>query len=271
MSDDRRILAKLFYYGIVSEKDETLLRRRDVRDRLNQRLTDIGFQLSEGVYTRNVGLLLHPELASSEDFAGSSNKQLTRDEMLLVVLLWAKLRLPEMRQANSDRLTGQNTLNPVENARRIQAREFGIKDTEIKSEFKHLLGAATAVDALLTRLVNLGFIRREGGLLFAAPQLELAFDNQHMRNEILSMTKLHDETQRAQALATLPFEDTGLFKVRTFFEQRSEKASKSECQAATNLSASAVDRAVTELVELGQLARVGPPNDRTYRIREALK
>ena len=265
MNDERRLMAKLIYNGILSEGEEPLLRRRDIRDRLNALLGDVGFQLSEGVYTRYVGLVLHPDLAGSADFAGPSNKQLTRDELLLVVLLWAKLRLPEMRKAASDRLPGQNTLNPLENARRIQAREVGVKDNEIKSEFKHILGAATVVDALLTRMANLGFIRREGGLIFAAPQLELAFDNVVMRNEILSMTKLHDEAQRAQAIQTTKFEDTPLHKVRQFFEDKGDKASKLECQTATGLAPSALDRAITELVKQGNLQRVGPPNDRTYR------
>ena len=164
---------------------------------LDRRLADVGLRLLDNPYAAHVGVALQPELAEPVFGAGreyaASNLGLTRDEVALLVILWALIVLPKrQRQVTRRELVddGQTDLfggdKPVAHGDAVSGT---LTEASLIADFGPRLGGRTKVrNFMLGKLVRLGFIERRNGLVTEGPLLDLALDYRVMADRIIHGT-----------------------------------------------------------------------------------
>jgi len=167
------------------------------RHELDRRLADVGLRLLDNPYAAHVGVALQPELAEPVFGAGreyaASNLGLTRDEIALLVILWALIVLPKReRQVTRRELVddGQSDLfgsdKPVAHGESVSGT---LTEASLIADFGPRLGGRTKMrNFMLGKLARLGFIERRNGLISEGPLLDLALDYRVMADRIIHGT-----------------------------------------------------------------------------------
>ena len=183
-------------------RNDKLVRRALVdetfRLELDRRLADVGLRLLDNPAAAHVGVALQPELAEPVFGAGreyaASNMGLTRDEIALLVILWALIVLPKReRQVTRRELVddGQTDLfggadKPVAHGETVSGT---LTEASLIADFGPRLGGRTKVrNFMLGKLARLGFIERRNGLISEGPLLDLALDYRVMADRIIHGT-----------------------------------------------------------------------------------
>ena len=183
-------------------RNDKLVRRALVdetfRFELDRRLADVGLRLLDNPYAAHVGVALEAELAEPVFGAGreyaASNLGLTRDEIALLVILWALIVLPKReRQVTRRELAddGQSDLfggadKPVARGESVSG---ALTEASLIADFGPRLGGRTKVrNFMLGKLARLGFIERRNGLISEGPLLDLALDYRVMADRIIHGT-----------------------------------------------------------------------------------
>ena len=183
-------------------RNDKLVRRALVdetfRLELDRRLADVGLRLLDNPYAAHVGVALEAELAEPVFGAGreyaASNMGLTRDEIALLVILWALIVLPKReRQVTRRELVddGQTDLfggadKPVAHGETVSGT---LTEASLIADFGPRLGGRTKVrNFMLGKLARLGFIERRNGLITEGPLLDLALDYRVMADRIIHGT-----------------------------------------------------------------------------------
>ncbi len=195
------LVARLSAHRVLSRKD-TLVRKALTDDlfysALSERLTACGLELVEHPYADYVSLRIKREFEQpvfgSEDTWLSNNLELKRDQIALLVVLWALLILPK-RQRQIERQTEVERLRQSEmftEAKPVPtAAELGINIAEatLLADFGDRLGGRTRIKNFgLPVLSRLGFIERRDGRIYEGPLLDLVLDYSRMADRILNGT-----------------------------------------------------------------------------------
>src|SRR5690606_18621404 len=165
---------------------------------LDRRLADVGLRLLDNPYAAHVGVALEAELAEPVFGAGreyaASNMGLTRDEIALLVIIWALIVLPKReRQVTRRELVddGQTDLfggadKPVAHGETVSG---ALTEASLIADFGPRLGGRTKVrNFMLGKLARLGFIERRNGLISEGPLLDLALDYRVMADRVIHGT-----------------------------------------------------------------------------------
>lgn len=182
-------------------RNDRLVRRALVdetfRLELDRRLADVGLRLLDNPYASHVGVALQAELAEPVFGAGreyaASNLGLGRDEIALLVIIWALIVLPKReRQVTRRELVddGQTDLfggdKPVAHGDTVSG---ALTEASLIADFGPRLGGRTKVrNFMLGKLARLGFIERRNGLITEGPLLDLALDYRVMADRIIHGT-----------------------------------------------------------------------------------
>ena len=182
-------------------RSDRLVRRALVdesfRSELDQRLAAVGLQLLDNPYAGHVAVALASELhepvfGARREYA-ASNAGLTRDEIALLVVLWALIVLPKReRQVTRRELAddGQGDMfgadKPVAHGATVSG---GLAEASLIADFGPLLGGRTKVrNFMLGKLARLGFIERRNGVIHEGPLLDVALDYRVMADRIIHGT-----------------------------------------------------------------------------------
>jgi hypothetical protein len=148
------------------------------RDELDRRLAACGVRLLDNPFAEHVALALLPaqEAGVLRPDASwmSSNADLPRDAVALLVLLWALFILPkrERQIARSDAV-GQAEMFSLGAA---SPASKPITEDALMDDFSDRLGGRNRLRMNMGRLRQLGFIEQKGKLIAEGPLLDLVFD-----------------------------------------------------------------------------------------------
>lgn len=198
--DIRALTARLIAQRWLPRKDPMVRRAlidETFRHEIDQRLASVGLRLLDNPYAAHVAVgltpdALEPTFGSGREYQ-ASNMGLTRDEIALLVVLWALIILPKReRQVTRQNLAneGQEELfaaeQPVAHGAEVSA---GVSEASLIADFGPRLGGKTKVrNFMLGRLARLGFIERRGGMLLEGPLLDVALDYRLMADRIIHGT-----------------------------------------------------------------------------------
>ncbi|MDB6105650.1 MAG: hypothetical protein JWO52_5649 [Gammaproteobacteria bacterium] len=161
---------------------------------LSRRLSACGLELIDHPFADHVALRLRRDLEQPV-FGGetwlSNNLGLQRDQVALLVVLWALLILPK----RSRQLTRQNeeidqsqgemftATKPLPSAEQVN---ISVAEATLLADFGDRLGGKTRINIGLGVLSRLSFIVRRAGHVYEGPLLDLALDYQRMAPRILN-------------------------------------------------------------------------------------
>jgi len=182
-------------------RSDALVRRALVDDafrvELDNRLAAVGLQLIDNPYADHVAVALagdmhEPVFGAGREYA-ASNVGLTRDQLALLIVIWALIVLPKReRQINRQKLSdnGQNDMfgqqAPLPRGEEVAG---SIVEASLLADFAPVLGHKTYVQGkLLSRLAQLGFIERRGGLIHEGPLLDVLLDYRLLADRIIHGT-----------------------------------------------------------------------------------
>jgi hypothetical protein len=161
---------------------------------LDARLAAVGLQLIDNPYAAHVAVALtadvhEPVFGATREYA-ASNLGLTRDQLALLVVIWALIILPKReRQVNRQKLAddGQGDMfgkdGPLEHGEEVSG---AIVEASLLADFAPVLGHKTYVQGkLLSRLAQLGFIERKGGMILEGPLLDVLLDYRTLADRII--------------------------------------------------------------------------------------
>lgn len=182
-------------------RSDRLVRRALVdesfRVELDHRLAAVGLQLQDNPYAGHVAAALAPDMmepvfGARREYA-ASNVGLTRDEIALLVVIWALIVLPKReRQVTRRELAddGQGDMfgaeKPVAHGDTVSG---GLSEASLIADFGAQLGGKTKVkNFMLGKLARLGFIERRNGILYEGPLLDVALDYRVLADRIIHGT-----------------------------------------------------------------------------------
>lgn len=161
---------------------------------LDRRLAAVGLRLLDNPYAAHVGAglaadLHDPVFGAGREYA-ASNLGLERNEIALLVVIWALIVLPKRERQVTRRALdddGQNDLfdagRPVAHGEAVSA---GISEASLISDFGPRLGGKTRLrNFMLGKLARLGFIERRNGFISEGPLLDVALDYRLLADRII--------------------------------------------------------------------------------------
>lgn len=167
------------------------------RNGLNERLAACGLELVEHPYADYVALRIRRELEQPV-FGGaevwmSNNLDLKRDQMALLVVLWAMLVLPkrqkQIERRNARSSARQNEMFAVEKPVPTAAElNLNVAEATLVADFGERLGGKTRIGIALGMLSRHGFIERRDGRIYEGPLLDLVLDYNRMARRVLDGT-----------------------------------------------------------------------------------
>lgn len=199
-SEVRTLAARLLAQRWITRQDRQVRRvlmDEAFRVELERRLGELGLVLLENPYASHIAVGLAPDVHEPVFGAGreyaASNLGLTRDEIALLVVIWALIILPKReRQVNrrDQANPGQNELfakdTPVPQGDEVAPV---ISETALLADFGAQLGGKTKVkNFMLGKLARLGFIERRTGMISEGPLLDLALDYRILADRIIHGT-----------------------------------------------------------------------------------
>lgn len=202
MENELRCLVARLAAQRVLPRSDALVRRALTDElfhhQLAERLAACGMELVEHPYADHVCLRIRRELEQpvfgGDDVWLSNNLDLKRDQIALLVVLWALLILPK-RQRQLERKSEASTQRqgemfvtekPLPTAAELN---LSIAETTLLADFGERLGGRTRVRNFgLPVLSRLGFIERRDGRIYEGPLLDLVLDYNRMAARILDGT-----------------------------------------------------------------------------------
>lgn len=199
MENDLRCLVARLAAQRVLPRSDALVRRALTDElfhqQLAERLAACGMELVEHPYADHVCLRIRRELEQpvfgGDDVWLSNNLDLKRDQIALLVVLWALLILPK-RQRQLERKSEASALRqgemfatekPLPTAAELN---LSIAETTLLADFGERLGGRTRLRNFgLPVLSRLGFIERRDGRIYEGPLLDLVLDYNRMAARIL--------------------------------------------------------------------------------------
>jgi hypothetical protein len=160
---------------------------------LSRRLSACGLELIDHPFADHVALRLRRDLEHPV-FGGetwlSNNLGLQRDQVALLVVLWALLILPK-RSRQLTRQTEETdpsqgemfaASKPLPSAEQLS---ISVAEATLLADFGDRLGGKTRITIGLGVLSRLDFIVRRSGQIYEGPLLDLALDYQRMAPRVL--------------------------------------------------------------------------------------
>lgn len=164
---------------------------------LDHRLAAVGLQLQDNPYAGHVAValsadMMEPVFGAKREYA-ASNAGLNRDEIALLVIIWALIILPKReRQVNRREVVddGQTDMfgadKPVAWDGSVSA---GLSEASLIADFGAALGGRGRVrNFMLGKLARLGFIERRNGVIHEGPLLDVALEYRIMADRIIQGT-----------------------------------------------------------------------------------
>ncbi len=167
------------------------------RNALNDRLAACGMELVEHPYADNVAMRIRKELEQpvfgGADLWLSNNLDLKRDQIALLVVVWAMLVLPkrqrQIERRNTHSTDRQNEMfaieKPVPSAAELN---ISVAEATLLADFGDRLGGKTRISIGLGVLSRHGFIERRDGRIYEGPLLDLVLDYNRMARRVLDGT-----------------------------------------------------------------------------------
>lgn len=165
---------------------------------LSERLSACGLEFVEHPYADFVALRIKRELEQpvfgGEDVWLSNNLHLKRDQIALLVVLWALLILPKRQRQLERKSEGASarqgemfaTEKPVPTAAELQ---ISVLEAALVADFGERLGGRARIKQFgLPVLSRLGFIERRDGRIYEGPLLDLVLDYNRMARRVLDGT-----------------------------------------------------------------------------------
>lgn len=195
------LVARLAAHRVLPRKDALV--RKALTDELFyqalcDRLAACGLELVEHPYADHVALRVKREFEQpvfgGDDTWLSNNLDLKRDQIALLVVLWALLILPKRqrqieRQTEADRAR-QGEMFASEKPMPTSAEvAISIAEATLLADFGDKLGGRTRIRNFgLPVLSRLGFIERRDGRISEGPLLDLVLDYNRMASRVLDGT-----------------------------------------------------------------------------------
>lgn len=268
MDEVAQICAKLMAFGAVSRKELSDLDHPVLREEVEKRLEQCGFELASSAYSDHYGVrLLRTADASVLDTA--SNMGLAADTCALITVLWAKLAL-QKRTATDTQSTPAEQGELLTDIRREKAMEFrpSVRFETLAQEFGRKLGGKVRLRSLLGHLRKLKFITyRRLDDIQAGPLLELAIDGEKMigfiRSRALSQyLETSSEDSRTGESNTGPGD-----RIVEVLGESGQPLSISEIESRSGIERRELRRALQELREDQRVEAIGAGSKMVYRIR----
>lgn len=195
------LVARLAAHRVLPRKD-ALVKKALTDDlfyqSLTERLAACGMELVEHPYADHVALRIKRDFEQpvfgGDDSWLSNNLELKRDQIALLVVLWALLILPK-RQRQIERQTAIETARqgemfaaekPLPTSADIA---ISIAEATLLADFGDRLGGRTRIKQFgLPVLSRLGFIERRDGRISEGPLLDLVLDYNRMAGRIIDGT-----------------------------------------------------------------------------------
>ena len=171
-----------------------LLTDAELRNDLDRRLASVGMRLLEHPYAAHVAVgIARPQESAvfgSAKAWSSTNLQLDRDAIALLVVLWALLVLPkrqrQIARQKADRDQDQEQmfaeLKPVPVGAEVVEP---INERTLMADFGDKLGGKTRIQFNLGSLARQGFILRRKEKIHEGPMLDLAFDYERIAGRVM--------------------------------------------------------------------------------------
>lgn len=191
------LIARLIAERWLSREDlavRELLTDAEQRNDLERRLASAGLRLLEHPYAANIAVgVARPQesavFGSAKAWA-STNLQLDRDAIALLVVLWALLVLPkrqrQIARQQADRDQDQEQmfaeLKPVPVGAEVVEP---INERTLLADFGDKLGGKTRIQFNLGALARQGFIVRRKERIHEGPLLDLAFDYERIAGRVM--------------------------------------------------------------------------------------
>jgi hypothetical protein len=171
-----------------------LLTDAELRNDLDRRLASVGMRLLEHPYAAHVAVgIARPQESAvfgSAKAWSSTNLQLDRDAIALLVVLWSLLVLPkrqrQIARQKADRDQDQEQmfaeLKPVPVGAEVVEP---INERTLLADFGEKLGGKTRIQFNLGALARQGFILRRKERIHEGPLLDLAFDYERIAGRVM--------------------------------------------------------------------------------------
>lgn len=186
------------------------------RAELETRLTAVGLQLLDNPFAAHVAVGLRDEVTDAV-FGGrdyqASTMGLTRDEIALLIVIWALIILPKRerqlgRRSRED--DGQNDMfgqeKPIQHGDEVSG---AILEASLLADFGTQLGGKTKIrNFALGKLARLGFIERRGGYIHEGPLLDVLLDYRVLADRIINGTLADVLAAAGRNVPMLADEDT---------------------------------------------------------------
>ena len=163
---------------------------------LEQRLAGVGLELLDNPFAEHVAVGLkidvHEAVFGGRDYQAST-MGLTRDEIALLIVIWALIILPK-RERQLGRRTreddGQNDMfgqeKPIVHGEEVSG---AVSEASLLADFGTQLGGKTKIrNFALGKLARLGFIERRGGYIVEGPLLDVLLDYRILADRIINGT-----------------------------------------------------------------------------------
>lgn len=264
MTDASTTLARLIFQGTVTYDQVPELRTATYRRELEAILPP-GFVLVQGEYRAHLfAMRMTDDMLAASRIDVATNKGLRTNHLALLVILWAKLRIPEMTTRDRVLPKGGPTLSETKNFELTREQEHGLQTKTLIAEFRQMLGPPTIIRGLLRTLEDQQFIERRGDFIRAGPMLELGIDNRAMRDAILQFSRLDELRKKAEALPNERYEDSLENKVIQYFVDAQAPIAKRQIEQAFSLTRPNVTKLLDALVDQEVLKRTGKRGEGLY-------
>jgi len=195
------LVAKLAAHRWLPRTDEHVKRAlvdELFRASLDDRLGACGMELVEHPFADNVALRLKRDMEQPV-FGGadqwlSNTLELKRDQIALLVVLWAMLVLPkrqrQIERSQEEAAQRQGEMFAVDKPMPTAAElQVSVAEATLLADFGERLGGRTRIRNFgLPVLSRLGFIDRRDGRIYEGPLLDLVLDYSRMARRVLDGT-----------------------------------------------------------------------------------
>lgn len=193
------LTARLLAYRWLPRNDAQVRRAlvdEAFRAELESRLAAVGLQLLDNPFAEHVAVGLQDDVMDAV-FGGrdyqASTMGLTRDEIALLIVIWALIILPKRERQLGRRTVeddGQNDMfgqeKPIVHGEEVSG---AVSEASLLADFGSQLGGRTKIrNFALGKLARLGFIVRSNGYLFEGPLLDVLLDYRVLADRIINGT-----------------------------------------------------------------------------------
>lgn len=197
--DITTLTARLIAHGWLPRTDEQVRRAlvdESFRSEIEQRLAHVGLALLDNPFAAHVAVGLKDGVMDWV-FGGreyqASTMGLTRDEIALLIVIWALIILPKRERQlgrrgidddGQDDMFGQE--KPIVHGEEVSG---AVSEASLLADFGAQLGGKTKIRNFgLGKLARLGFIERRNGYIHEGPLLDVLLDYRVLADRIINGT-----------------------------------------------------------------------------------